>query len=71
MTQYRMHPEIGELVSRVFYDGALLHGVSPADRWWSATTVSEVRARDSATHRSEAASGLPRWAAALLRPSVE
>ncbi|MET0399834.1 MAG: AAA domain-containing protein [Longimicrobiaceae bacterium] len=31
-TQYRMHPEIGELVSRVFYDGELLHGVSASDR---------------------------------------
>jgi superfamily I DNA and/or RNA helicase len=31
-TQYRMHPEIGELVSRLFYSGRLRHGASTQDR---------------------------------------
>jgi len=30
--QYRMHPEIGSLVSGVFYEGELLHGVTAEDR---------------------------------------
>ena len=30
--QYRMHPEIGTLISHVFYDDALLHGVGAGDR---------------------------------------
>ena len=31
-TQHRMHPAIGELISEVFYDGALTHGISESDR---------------------------------------
>jgi superfamily I DNA and/or RNA helicase len=31
-TQYRMHPEIGELVSRMFYSGRLRHGEGTAAR---------------------------------------
>jgi superfamily I DNA and/or RNA helicase len=31
-TQYRMHPEIGELVSRLFYSGRLRHGAGTKDR---------------------------------------
>lgn len=30
--QYRMHPEIGELISHVFYQDALLHGVTAEGR---------------------------------------
>jgi hypothetical protein len=30
--QYRMHPGIGRLISDVFYDGALQHGVTPGER---------------------------------------
>ena len=31
-TQYRCHPEIAEICSQLFYEGHLLHGVSPEDR---------------------------------------
>ena len=31
-TQYRCHPAIGGLASRLFYGGRLAHGVGPADR---------------------------------------
>jgi superfamily I DNA and/or RNA helicase len=31
-TQQRMHPAIGQLISEVFYDGALTHGVAAAQR---------------------------------------
>ena len=31
-TQYRMHPAIGNLISTIFYDGALENGVSTEDR---------------------------------------
>ena len=31
-TQYRMHPTIGNLVSSLFYDSSLQHGVQPAER---------------------------------------
>ncbi len=30
--QHRMHPAIGRLISEVFYEGRLTHGVDPADR---------------------------------------
>lgn len=31
-TQHRMHPAIGDLISEVFYEGALDHGVTGSDR---------------------------------------
>ena len=31
-TQFRMHPDIGDFVGRVFYDGKLVNGVSAKDR---------------------------------------
>lgn len=31
-TQYRMHPDIADLPSRLFYGGQLRSGVGPAER---------------------------------------
>lgn len=53
--QYRMHPEIGELISSSFYPDGLEHGVSEADRARGAALLgSAVRWLDTSQARDNA-----------------
>jgi serine/threonine-protein kinase len=53
--QYRMHPEIGELISSSFYPDGLQHGVSEADRARGAALLgSAVRWLDTSQARDNA-----------------
>lgn len=74
-TQYRMHPSIGELVSRVFYDGRLHHGVEASER--DAITGRRpfpgaplILVDDEGTSRCERAAGGSRGNAATAEAAV-
>ena len=60
-TQYRMHPAIGNLISKVFYDGALENGVSKDVRRrladWLPGVVTWLSTSGSLPNRAEARRG--------------